>query len=254
MNLYIENLLPRLRQYGQDIDRKELFIEIPWITIDKDQKQHKYIFKRNGELIMSSNGQVNIGTWEYLSTSKSLLIDRNVDKILLKHYFVDYAVMVLRLDGDTNNKFILANELIIPDFNIEDHFREIYYKRHNIKPIKLKDGTFLEMLNYQGSETDVQVTIDGENVPDGIFDAETYYPKKYQIRNSFIARVLEDKEYMTDKGVLSVEQKQFHSPYLGDTVMMNGEPAPNGKYKIGFLKYLYIKDGKISSKKLCDGF
>ena len=115
MKQYLNNLLPRIKQFSESLDKKESFIDTPWVIVDEDLNQQKYIFKRNGELIMSLNGQVSIGKWEYLSVAKSLLIDRNQDKILLNQFFVDPAVMVLSLDGRKEDYLILANEILVPD-------------------------------------------------------------------------------------------------------------------------------------------
>ena len=67
MNHYINNILPRLKEFSESLDRKEVFIDHPWVIVDDNLNQEKYIFKRNGDLIMSLNGQVTIGKWEYLS-------------------------------------------------------------------------------------------------------------------------------------------------------------------------------------------
>ena len=89
MKEYISNIIPRLKDLSLTLDRKENFIEKPWVWLDEDNNQQKFIFKRNGELIMSLNGQAAIGKWEYISSAKSLLIDRIQDKILLNQDFIN---------------------------------------------------------------------------------------------------------------------------------------------------------------------
>jgi len=248
MQLYIENILPRLKQFSQDLDKKEFFIETPWIYIDEDLNRQKYIFKRNGDLIMSCNGHVTIGKWEYLSIAKSLLIDRITDKILLNQFFIDSAIMVLKLDGNHDN-FILANELIIPDFNVIDYLKKIYYEKNNISTIELENGVFLEILNYQGSIIKSTVNINGESVKDGVLK-NTKYSKKYVIKDSKITKVLVDHLYKTDKGDLVVEIRQYMDAMIDDNVYLNNSSAPDGKYKRGFMDYLYVRDGKITTKKI----
>lgn len=61
--------------------------------------QVKYIFIRNGDFIMSLNGEVTIGSWECLSKTKSLLINIIKDKILLNRNFIDLVVMVFKKDS-----------------------------------------------------------------------------------------------------------------------------------------------------------
>ena len=89
----------------------------PWALIDSDLEIQKLIFKKNNELILSKDGQVKIGKWDYFPEAKSLLIDREEDKILCNEAFIDDAVLVLKMDGTSNNYFVLANENIIPDLD-----------------------------------------------------------------------------------------------------------------------------------------
>lgn len=246
--MYLENLLPRIKQYSKDLDRKEIFIEIPWITIDEKQKIHKYIFKRNGELIMSSNGQVKIGSWEYLASAKCLLIDRIEDKILLNQYFVDVAVMALKMDG-ANENFILANEQIIPDFNVSEYLMKLYYQKNDIGVIKLKNEVLLEVYNFNNGISTNSVTINGEEVRDGILE-NLNTTRKYEIKNSRIKRILIDEIFRTDKGDLLIEREINFSYSYGDSVLMDGNKAPDGKYRLGFMNYLYIKNGYVVKKSI----
>ena len=246
MKTYIDNLLPRIKSFSQDLDRKEIFIDIPWITIDSDLNKSKYIFKRNGELVMSLDGQVKIGKWEYLAPAKSLLIDRIEDKILLNQYFVDTAVMALKMDN-TDKSFILANEQIIPDYNVADYLKKLFYMKNNIGTIKLKNEINLEILNFNTGIANNTVTINGEPVEDGILES-TKSDRKYEIKSSRITRILTDGIYKSDKGDLLIEHELYFGYSYGDKVSLNGLVAPDGKYRLGFMKNIYIKNGRVIKK------
>jgi hypothetical protein len=56
--------------------------------IDDEFEMQKLIFKRDKELIMSKNGKVTIGKWDYFAEAKSLLIDRGFDKLLCNEAFI----------------------------------------------------------------------------------------------------------------------------------------------------------------------
>ena len=86
MKTYLQEIVNRLSQFSEKLDNATLFIDKPWVLIDTESNYHKYIFKRNGQLIMSLNGQVQLGKWEYLTVAKSILIDRIKDKVLLLSY------------------------------------------------------------------------------------------------------------------------------------------------------------------------
>lgn len=244
MKLYISNLIPRLRQFSENLDKKEIFVDIPWVIIDENLNQQKYIFRRNGDLVMSLNGQVSIGKWEYLSAARSLLIDRLQDKILLNQNFVTPVVMVLRKDGSRDEDLILGNEILLPDLNVLDYLKELYYQKNNIEFIKLKTGEYLELNQYEGSINGNQVTIDGEPVSDG-FVQSAQPNKRYLIKNSKIVKTLVKKSYDTNKGKIVIEQQEYMEPSKGDFVFQNDKAAPDGRYRLGFMLNIVIKNGQI---------
>lgn len=117
MKQYLQNLIPRLQQFSKSLDKKELFVDKPWVLIDEEGSRHQYIFERRGNLIMSFNGQVIQGSWRYIPASNALLINRRVDELLLKNAFVYNGIMLLRMDNYNDTPpLIFANEAIIPDF------------------------------------------------------------------------------------------------------------------------------------------
>ncbi|HUZ59901.1 MAG TPA: hypothetical protein VMU83_14085 [Hanamia sp.] len=112
---YIKNLLPKLQQLSSSLDHQANFVDKPWIYIDEKGDKHTYIFQKDRSLIMSLNGSVQMGNWKYIPNAGSLLIDRGSDKILLKHAFLDKAVMVLQTDNNFDKPWMLIDEKEIPD-------------------------------------------------------------------------------------------------------------------------------------------
>ena len=37
MQLYLNSLVKRLREFSETLDKKEIFIEAPWVIIDENQ-------------------------------------------------------------------------------------------------------------------------------------------------------------------------------------------------------------------------
>jgi len=240
----MNNLIPRLKRFSENLDKKEIFIEMPWVIIDENLNQQKYIFKRNGDLVMSLNGKVTIGKWEYLPAARSLLIDRIQDKILLNQVFIAPAIMVLKKDGLKDENFILANETLLPNLNVTAYLKKLYYQKSNMKVRELVTGDFLEFHDIQSRSV---VTIDGEPVPDGIQIATTPW-RKYIIKNSSIVKIFVEKfVYKTQRGPITIEQQDFYVPSKGDFVFQNNQIAPNGKYRFGLLNLncITVENGQI---------
>lgn len=123
---YVNNILPRIKEYSRALNKKELFIDHPWTLIDELGCKQTYIFRRNNELIMSNDGNVLIGSWEILPKASSLLIDRVKDKLLLKQEFIDDAMMILMTDSLNGLPFILINSNIIPDYDVNRYINDKY--------------------------------------------------------------------------------------------------------------------------------
>lgn len=249
MKLYLENLIPRLKQFSLNLDKQEVFVDKQWVIIDENQNKQTYIFRRNGGLIMSLNGQVTMGKWEYISGAKSLLIDRIQDKILLNQSFIDPALMILKKDGFKEDDFVMANENLIPDLDVVRYLKQLYYKKNNIEIKRLKNGDYLEYknndLNYDFTiGTIVTVDID-KPVSDGLYESEDSV-RSYLIVGGKVTKIFKISTYKTNYGDIIIEQDIFSLYGKGSRVFINNAPAPNGKYKLNFLNHIFVENGVIT--------
>jgi len=99
MKTYLQSIVPQIQRFSQSLNKKAILINKPWAIVDSDGEIQKIIFKKNKELILSKNGQVTEGKWDYFPEAKSLLIDRGTDKILCNEAYIDEAVLIMKLDG-----------------------------------------------------------------------------------------------------------------------------------------------------------
>lgn len=244
MKLYLTNLIQRLKEISANLDKIELFVDVPWVIVDENLNQQKYIFQRNGDLIMSLNGQVAIGKWVLLPAARSILIDRIQDKILLNQNFIDPAVMILKKDGFKDENLILANEILIPDLNVTEYLKQLYYQKNRIVAKQLKNGGSLEIYNYNDGIFNNTVTIENESVPDGKYELHES-DRKYLIQDSHIKEVYRINKYNTNRGEVVIEQNYFDYLIVKDLVFQNNNPAPNGKYRLGFMNHIMVENGRI---------
>jgi hypothetical protein len=105
----------------------------------------------------------------------------------------------------------------------------------------------LEIVNLGYGITNNAVTINGQHVEDGIIE-NSEDERKFEIKNSHISRALIDVIYKTDKGDLLIEQEINWGWTYGDKVFKNLSIAPDGKYRLGFMKRLYVRNGRIVKK------
>jgi len=101
MKTYILDVIPRIKKYSKQLDDLKLLTEKNWVLIDTfNDLKSVFIFRRNKELIISSNGFVEKGCWEFLSKD-SLLIEVDNSKLLFRHGFIDENILALKLDSNS---------------------------------------------------------------------------------------------------------------------------------------------------------
>lgn len=247
MKSYLKSILPQLKNYSLTLDKTSILIDKPWALIDEEYELQKLIFKKNKELILSKNGQVSIGKWDYFPQAKSLLIDRNTDIILCNEQFIDEGIMILKLDGTDNKFFILANENLVPDLDAFRYLKELRYKKLNLTTRKTNDGRIIEIQRWQNYETveiENAVFFEGEEAQDGKYTLSSE-DRILLVKNGKIKNIQNIMEYKTKDGVVLTVEQSFNTRMFGDDVYINGASAPDGKYKLGFLSSIKVKDGKI---------
>ena len=133
MKTYIENILPRISKFSEQLNKLTLLLDEPWVIVNGDGGFVKLIFKKDNSILVSKNGEVSIGKWELLNKANSLLIQIESSTKLYNHCFLDKAVMILKMDGG-NEYMTLLNQNIIPDLNVNKYFEE---KLESINPPRI---------------------------------------------------------------------------------------------------------------------
>jgi hypothetical protein len=244
---YIQNLLPRLKGYSDTLDHLEIFVDKPWILIDEDENRHTYVFRRNGSLIMSLNGQAQVGQWEYIKAARSLLIDRIKDKILLKHAFFDAGIMVLRKDGSIQFPWILVNEEIVPDLDVVRYMRDVFIKNLKLKPFSYCGKTY-----YYSDPSDVGLNANTEFYDSDFSKSQESFftsqgSKGFEVNRGVVKRNYTVSVHKTDRGMITVRSYlAFIS--VGDLVYLDKLQATDGVYMIldnSEYESIEVRDGKI---------
>jgi len=229
------------------LNKTSILIDKPWAMIDEEFEMQKLIFKKNKELVLSKNGQVQMGKWDYYPEAKSLLIDRGADKILCNEAFIDNGVMILRLDGTDNRFFMLANENIVPDLDANRYLKDLRYQRLKIAERKLFDGKILEIQRedeWEKPKIGNPVTIDAELIQDGKYQLSKH--EYFEIRKSMIYKILTETKYTNPDGLeILVQQQDNYSVRRGDYVFIFGEQVENAVINFTKSKNLVVKGGVV---------
>jgi len=154
MATYLQSLVQRLKQHSKSLADTAGFIEIPWAFIDDTGTRVTYIFRRQGDILVSRQGDVTRGNWEYLPQIQSLLIQaQGKAHIYNQALLLDSSIMVLRKD-DTEELFALANPAKIADLDILGYLESFEQKaikspgkKGSSKVFETKDGRKIRLIN-----------------------------------------------------------------------------------------------------------
>lgn len=94
-----------------------------------------YIFRVNNELLISVNGVVNKGKWEYIGKD-SLLIEKENQTFLFRHGFLDDNIFVLKVDGKNEYAFFMDEEVLLQNISkldqLNSFLEEHYLSRDSV--------------------------------------------------------------------------------------------------------------------------
>lgn len=134
MKTYIADIIPKIQRFSQKLDDLTRLTNQHWVSLgDINQSKRVYIFRNNNQLIISDNGIVEKGNWEYLG-NQSILMETKERSYLLKHGFFDENVIALKLDSTNNYAFFINETKYHNELNnIEDilRFLEKKYLKNN---------------------------------------------------------------------------------------------------------------------------
>jgi len=139
-----------------------------------------------------------------------------------------------------------------------------YDKKRQVKEVTVKTALFSGVYvtndkTLQGyakheaeSDIDDQVLVEEEEIEAIELEIERLQKKLSDIKKNGLTKrsaivqsaAVKKFNYECDVGLLEIEQ-EFHSPNIGEKVYLNGRTAPDGKYKLGFLRFISVVDGMV---------
>ncbi len=208
MKTFLTDIFPKIQRYSERLDNITLLTNQHWVSIDDIlSTKTVFIFRTNNELLVSTNGKVEKEKQEYLG-NKSLLIDKKNESYLFKHGFFDENILALKVDSSEEYAVFVNENKYNGELNSIDSVFDFLRKKY--------------------LDPNIKTTI--ENVT-----GQTINPKRNELATKFV-------QHKTDKGIVEIPPC---ISFKGQKAFMDGQPAPDGEYKYGFLLYFTVKNGQI---------
>lgn len=144
MKTYIADIIPRISKYSKQLDNLTLLTEQQWVAVDFiSGTKRVYVFRKNNDLLVSTDGQVERGKWDFIGNN-SLLLDIEKATYLLRHVFIDENILALKVDSKEEYLLFLNESKFDRELNsiqaINDFLQEKYFELstgQTVEPIKL---------------------------------------------------------------------------------------------------------------------
>lgn len=244
MNEIIKYYLKSIISSSYSLQKKSILINKPWALVDNNNEIQKLIFNKNHSLILSKNGVVTDGSWDYYPEARALLIDRGKDKLLLKEQYIDDNVLILKKDGTDNDFFSLANENTIPDYDVFKYLNKIKCIRFQIKEIKLLNGMRLQI--FDGERAQLLAHYIGKQVE--------LRDESYKIHELFEEKFLsEDRQYyiyVSGGKIIDVKKNVIKELKDGGSIEIEGGNSYTPK--INKFKQVTINGSSVSQNRIID--
>lgn len=148
MKTYFADIIPKIQRFSEKLDNLTLLTNQHWVVIDGIEKNKTvYIFRNNNELLISVNGKVEKGKWEYLG-NKSLLIDNQEGSYLFKYDFNDQNIIALKIDSKEEYAFLVNENRYEGEINslekVIDFLTKTYLNPQTKKQIENVEGIVIE--------------------------------------------------------------------------------------------------------------
>ena len=95
----IKKVFSKVKGTKEKISDLSLLSNKSWIKTTSTDTREVWIFKKDNTLIISKNGIVEIGKWEYFNESKSILIVLSNENKLFSQVIVGGSSLTIELDG-----------------------------------------------------------------------------------------------------------------------------------------------------------
>lgn len=163
MKSFVLSIPDRIKRSYDALDVKADLCRTSWEVFNNEGMKQVFIFKKDGNLLISTKGNVVCSSWEYLSINQSVLIKVD-DKISMYcPTFVDDVVLVMKKDG-TDEYVCMIDEketYMFPNRNLDElqnYFAEkerklIFQEQEQSRQLAIKEKV-KEETSFEEAEED----------------------------------------------------------------------------------------------------
>lgn len=108
MKTFFLNIPESIKKVGEKLNAKSSICDKAWEVYNEDDLKLVYIFNRDGSLMISTNGDVERASWQYLKANCSFILNTAEGSSMFIPTYLDDVLLILQKDG-TDNYLLLLN-------------------------------------------------------------------------------------------------------------------------------------------------
>lgn len=121
MDDYLDQILPLIRPWGEDLYEEEYYLDTRWLEVRDDEHFHEtilHIFRAKGEYMIVRDGDISGARWKTLPNSNTMILEAGNRSELFDLAFMNSDFFILRKHGDQARKgmrkyFVLGRESLV---------------------------------------------------------------------------------------------------------------------------------------------
>ena len=140
MDDYLDLILPEVMPWSEDLYENEYYIDTRWLEIRDSDSFHEavlHIFRKDGEYLISIDGNISKGKWKILNdSSNAIILDIGNKAELYDRSFLNKDFFILRKHGDQQRKnqrkyFVMARENFVKDLEWREIMELLFTRYRN---------------------------------------------------------------------------------------------------------------------------
>jgi|GEM_PF-2405556 len=253
-------ILQRINNLRNSVEVVSKFANTLWVVVADDEESMKLVFKQDGKLMISRRGTVSEGHYEPLLVANSIVITINGESRLYNHVYTDEGLMFLQLDDGDSKPFVMINNNLLEGKSPQEYLNETYMAPQKAKELHSELALTLWTTLWKGSRTMWIYRSQTSNRLFAYFKSNIVKAGTYNFNNNgstvLIVGELGEveafyrlKTFRQKKGdSLAVHVNPVDGTINGCKVFIDDAPAPDGLYRLTWLKSLNVKNGLVADK------
>jgi hypothetical protein len=169
MQTYKLHFNQSLSRYSKKLNNEKLLTKNNWVIVDySEDGKSVYFFGNNNEIVISNNGNIQKGRWNYFGKDK-LVIEENGKSFLFELGYFDKNYLVLKVDGCNDYAFFVNEKSWNREFESVEEINDFLINYDNVRENKRQIIPGIAMLTAILSYTILPFLMKNDPFANGIF-------------------------------------------------------------------------------------